>query len=437
MNLQKLFPQHTTINSKNHLAIADCDVVELAREFGTPLYVYDDEHVRTRAREMREAFQSRWKNSLVLYATKAYFSPYLARIYKEAGLGIDVTAEGEMEIARRADFPRDQIYVHGNNKTPAEIRAAFAMGITHIIVDNLDEIELLNRIATEMNVTPKLLLRLAPNIDPHTHRHMATGIAASKFGLPITTGDALEAARRVKNYSPRLSLVGLHVHIGSQVFELEPYRDAIKVVLDFANELKREIGFELQELDLGGGWGVSYTGTEENLLPSTIADTIVDVLEKEFRIQNSQFKILVEPGRSLVAQSGVAVYTVGAIKEIKNIKTYVSVDGGMGDNVRPSLYGAQYTAFVANKMNDAPARHVAIAGRYCEQGDILIDDVALPSVNAGDLIVIPFAGAYQIPMSSNYNSMVRPAVLAVRDGEARVIRRRETIEDLLRCEADE
>ena len=434
MNLQKLFPQHTTINSKNHLEIAGCDVVGLAREYGTPLYIYDDEHLRVRARETREAFQSRWKNSLVLYATKAYFSPYLAHIYKEAGLGIDVTAEGEMEIARRADFPCDQIYVHGNNKTPAEIRTAFAMGVTHIIVDNLDEIELLYRIATEMNVSPKLLLRLAPAIDPHTHRHMATGIAESKFGLPIATGDALKAARRVKNYAPRLSLVGMHVHIGSQVFELEPYRDAIKVVLDFANELKREIGFELQELDLGGGWGVSYTGTEENLLPSTIASTLIDVLEKEFQIPNSKFQILVEPGRSLVAQSGVAVYTVGSIKEIKNIKTYVSVDGGMGDNVRPSLYGAQYTAFVANKMNDAPTHHVAIAGRYCEQGDILINDVALPSVNAGDLIAVPFAGAYQIPMSSNYNSMLRPAVLAVRDGEARVIRRRETIDDLLRCE---
>ena len=435
MNLQKLFSQHTNINSKNHLEIAGCDVVELAREFGTPLYVYDDEHLHARAREIREAFQSRWKNSMVLYATKAYFSPYLARMYKEAGLGIDVTAEGEMEIARRADFPRDHIYVHGNNKTPAEIRAAFAMGITHIIVDNLDEIELLYRIATEMNVTPKLLLRLAPAIDPHTHRHMATGIAASKFGLPIATGDALEAAHRIMNYAPRLSLVGLHVHIGSQVFELEPYRDAIKVMLDFANELKREIGFELQEFDLGGGWGMSYTGEQENLSASVIAQAIVEEFQNaQFPISN--LKLLVEPGRALVAQSGVALYTVGAIKEIKNVRTYVSVDGGMGDNVRPSLYGAQYTAFVANKMNDVPARHVAIAGRYCEQGDILIDDVELPSVSAGDLIVIPFAGAYQIPMSSNYNSMVRPAVLAVRDGEARVIRRRETIEDLLRCEAD-
>ena len=435
MNLQKLFPIHSSINDKNHLEIAGCDVVDLARDYGTPLYIYDDEHLRVRAREIREAFQSRWKNSLVLYATKAYFSPYLARIYKEAGLGIDVTAEGEMEIARRADFPRDQIYVHGNNKTPAEIRAAFSMGIDHVIVDNLDEIELLNRIATEMNVTPQLLLRLAPAIDPHTHRHMATGIAESKFGLPISTDDAMRAAQIVTRHSSHLSLVGLHVHIGSQVFELEPYRDAIKVVLDFARELKREIGFELRELDLGGGWGVSYTGEQENLSPDVVARTVVESLS-QFQIPNSKFQILVEPGRSLVAQSGVAVYTVGSIKEIKNVRTYISVDGGMGDNIRPSLYGAQYTAFVANKMNDAPTHRVAIAGRYCEQGDILIDDVALPSVSAGDLIVIPFAGAYQIPMSSNYNSMLRPAVLAVRDGEARVIRRRETIEDLLRCEAD-
>ncbi len=440
-----LFPSTARINAQHHLEIGGCDVAELAREFGTPLYLYDDEHLHVRAREIREAFQSRYPNALPLYATKAYFSPYLARIFKDAGLGLDVTSEGELEIARRVDFPRERIYLHGNNKTPAEIRAALTMGADHIIVDNLDEIELLARLASDMNVTPRVLLRLAPAIDPHTHQYLATGVAESKFGLPLATGDALEAARRVMRLAPRLNLVGLHVHIGSQIFDLDPYREAIRVVLDFARQLHETLGFELQELDLGGGWGVGYTEEQGTLTPEVVAEAIVDAISgfKVSRFQGLRFgpetsnlKLLFEPGRAIVAQAGVAVYTVGAVKEIAGVRTYVSVDGGMGDNVRPSLYGAHYTARVANRMNDAATTRVAVAGRYCEQGDILIQDVALPPVAAGDLLVIPCAGAYQIPMASNYNMIPRPAVLALREGEARVVRRRETMEDLLRCEAD-
>lgn len=423
----KLFSSNSAINARGHLEIAGCDVIELAREFGTPLYVFDDAHLRRRAREIRDAFCSRWRDSLILYATKAYYSPYIARIFKEAGLGIDVTSEGELEIARRVDVPRDHIYLHGNNKTPHEIRAALAMGVTHIIVDNLDEIELLARIADEMRVTPHVLLRLAPAIDPHTHRYLATGIAESKFGLPLANGDALRAAQLVIRHSPHLTLTGLHVHIGSQIFELEPYRDAIRAILAFAHELQNEIGFELRELDLGGGWGVAYTDEQVTVPVERVAETVIGEIEN--------LKLLFEPGRALIAQSAVALYTVGAAKDI-GVRTYVSVDGGMGDNVRPALYGAHYTARVANRMNDAATSRVAIAGRYCEQGDILIDQVALPPVRAGDLIAIPCAGAYQIPMASNYNLIPRPAVIAVSQGEARVIRRRETIEDMLRNEAD-
>ena len=428
-----LFPLTTRTNEQNHLEIGGCDVVTLARAHGTPLYIYDEAHLRARAAEIREAFQSRWRNSLILYATKAYYSPYLARLYKDANIGIDVTSEGEMEIARRTGVPPEKIYLHGNNKTHSEIHAALALGVNHIIIDNLDEIELLAQMATELNVSPRVLLRLAPAIDPHTHRYMATGIAASKFGLSMASGDAMQAAHRVAELKPRLQLVGLHVHIGSQVFELEPYRDAVIAVTDFAQELQSTLGFELQELDLGGGWGVAYTEAQETLTADQVAETIVGQLQNQkSKIEN--LKLLFEPGRALIAQSAVAIYTIGAIKEIRGVKTYVSVDGGMGDNVRPALYGAQYTAHVANKMNDAPVRRVAIAGRYCEQGDILIDEVMLPQVTAGDLIAIPLAGAYQIPMSSNYNLIPRPAVIAVHDGNARVIRRRETIDDMLRCE---
>jgi diaminopimelate decarboxylase len=238
----------------------------------------------------------------------------------------------------------------------------------------------------------------------------------------------------VASHAPRLKLVGLHVHIGSQIFELQPYLDTIAIVLDFARELQDAVGFDLQELDLGGGWGVAYANGQETLALDDVAGELVRAVSAQEH-RTSKLKLLFEPGRALIAQSAIALYTVGAVKEITGIRTYVSVDGGMGDNVRPALYGARYTARVANKMTAPATQRVAIAGRYCEQGDILIDEVALPSVTPGDLIAIPAAGAYQIPMSSNYNLIPRPAVLAVRDGQAHVIRRRETIEDLLRCES--
>ncbi len=423
-------------------------MVALAQEYGTPLYIFDEEHLRARVHEIREAFRTRFSNSLILYATKAYFSPYLARLLKEEQLGLDVTSEGELEIARRVNYPSEKIYLHGNNKTPAEVRAALAMSVDHIVVDNLDEIELLARIATEMNATPRVLLRLAPGIDPHTHKYLATSVTESKFGLPLASGDALEAARRVTRRSPLLTLVGLHVHIGSQIFDLQPYRDSIRAVMDFAHELRavHGVGFELQELDLGGGWGVNYAGDRESPSVADFADAIADGLKKlptpapscgtSAGVANSPMTILFEPGRALIAQSAIALYTVGSVKDIAGVRTYVSVDGGIGDNVRPALYGAKYTARVANRMNDAATQHVAIAGRYCEQGDILIEDVELPIVRAGDLIAIPCAGAYQLPMASNYNLIPRPAVVAVKDGTARVVRRRETIQDMLSCEIE-
>jgi diaminopimelate decarboxylase len=236
----ELFPFTARINAHSHLEIAGRDVVALAAEYGTPLYIFDEDHLRFRAREIREAFRIRFPNALILYATKAYFSPWLARLLKEEQLGLDVTSEGELEIARRIDYPREKIYLHGNNKTPAEIRAALAMKVNHIVVDNLDEIELLSRIAAELNATPHLLLRLAPGIDPHTHKYLATSVTESKFGLPLATGDALRAARLIAQHSSQLELVGLHVHIGSQIFDLQPYRDAIRAMMDFATELTRK-----------------------------------------------------------------------------------------------------------------------------------------------------------------------------------------------------
>ena len=429
-----ILSQTARTTDQHHLEIGGCDTVALVREFGTPLYVYDDLHLRTRAEEIRTAFQSRWSNTLPLYATKAFFSPYLARICRDAGLGIDITSEGELAVARRVNYAPDRIYVHGNNKTAAEIDAALGMGVNHIVVDNLDEIELLAQRAAAHHMRPRVLLRLAPAIDPHTHRYLATGVAESKFGLPLVTGDAIVAARRVVAQSEHLELVGLHVHIGSQIFDLEPYREAMQLIFDFAHELQDLVGFKLQELDLGGGWGVAYNAEQETVDPNIVAETLVGIAKTA---GNPDLRLLVEPGRALVAQAAVALYTVGAIKPVGDVRTYVSVNGGMGDNIRPALYGAQYTALVANKMDAPAARRVAIAGRYCEQGDVLIGAVDLPEVVPGDLIAIPAAGAYQLPMASNYNMIPRPAIVAVRDGQAHLVRRRETIEDLLRCEVDD
>ena len=429
-----VFPLTARTTAGHQLEIGGCNVPALARDFGTPLYIYDDEHLRVRAREIDQAVHARWRNSLILYATKAYFSPYLARVCLEAGLGLDVTSEGELTIAARIDFPRERIYLHGNNKTPAELRVALTMGAKHVIVDNLGEIELLASIAAEIDVTPRVLLRLAPAIDPHTHRYLATGIAESKFGLPLANGDARRAAQYVMHNSAHLSFAGLHVHIGSQIFEIEPYRDAAAAVLNFAQELEDEMGLPLQELDMGGGWGVAYVDNQSSLSFEMVMDAVVSVLTE--RSLPHPPLLLFEPGRALVGQSAVAVYTVGAVKEIPGVRTYVSVDGGMGDNIRSALYGAKYTARLAIRMDDPATMRVAIAGRYCEQGDILIEDVALPRVATGDLIAIPCAGAYQIPMASNYNLIPRPAVIAVREGEPHLIRRRETIDDMLRCEVD-
>ncbi len=441
MELETLFPITARVNDENHLEIGGCDVVALAREFGTPLYVFDDHHLRTRAQQVRQSFHERWPNSLVLYATKAYFSPFLARVYEQAGLGIDVTSEGELEIARRVDYSPDRIYLHGNNKTAAEIRAALGMGVEHIVVDHLDEIELIARLAAELDATPRVLLRLSPAIDPHTHRYLATGVAESKFGLPLATGDALQAARRVCAASPRLQLAGLHVHIGSQIFQLDPYRDAVAALVAFARTLNETLGVELEEFDIGGGWGVAYQQSQQSVSVDAVADAIVSALvdggatTEELRPIAEGARLLVEPGRALVAQSAVALYTVGGIKRIGDRRTYVSVDGGMGDNIRPALYGAPYTACVANKMGDAPKLQATIAGRYCEQGDILVEQMQLPEVTVGDVIATPCAGAYHIPMASNYNLIPRPAVVVVREGEARLIRRRETIEDMLATES--
>jgi diaminopimelate decarboxylase len=375
----------------------------------------------------------------VLYATKAYFSPFLAHILQKERVGLDVTSEGEMIIARAAGFDPNHIYVHGNNKTPEEIRAACANRISHFVVDNLDEIRNLELVTAEFSdsLLPRCLIRLSPNIDAHTHRYMTTGVADSKFGLGINNGFAEQAARQIAAIR-HMELVGLHFHIGSQVFDTGALREALDAVLDAAADWHAKFGFELRELNIGGGWGVAYNDSQTTLDVESFIKNTARVLCKGLQARglSEKVKLIVEPGRGLIAQAGVALYRVGSVKDIPNVRSYVAVDGGMGDNVRPSLYNAQYSAFLANRMDEIPTHEYAIAGRYCEQGDVLIERAELPVTRVGDLLAIPVAGAYQLPMASNYNLIPRPAVVLVNNGSARLVRRRETIEDMLACDVD-
>ncbi len=432
-----LFPLTARTNESNHLELGGCDIVALAEKFGTPLYMYDEATIRTQAMHALDAFRSRWNDIVVLYATKAYFSPFLARLYHELGVGLDVTSEGEIVIAKHAGFDSEKIYVHGNNKTPEEIRAALHANITHFVIDNLDEISLLSSLASRHtpHSTLHTLIRLSPNIDAHTHRYMTTGVADSKFGLGISNGMAERAAQEILSHE-NLKLVGLHFHIGSQVFDTDALREALNAVLDVAADWKSKFNFDLRELNIGGGWGVAYNESQTTLDIDAFAENTTRALREGLRARglNENLKLLVEPGRGLIARAGVAIYRVGSVKEIPHVRTYIALDGGMGDNVRPALYGAQYTAFLANRLDEKSVREYAIAGRYCEQGDVLIERAQLPETRVGDLLAIPVAGAYQLPMSSNYNLIPRPAVVLVNSGDARLVRRRETLEDMLACE---
>ncbi|HZQ10183.1 MAG TPA: diaminopimelate decarboxylase [Anaerolineae bacterium] len=445
MSWEALFPFTARINAAQHLEIGGCDASDIAEQFGTPLYIYDETTLREQAGRAINAFRSRWENVTVLYATKAYFAPFIARLDRELGLGLDVTSEAEMVIAQRAGFDSNTIYVHGNNKTPAEVCAALNNRITHFVIDNLDEISNLQLLTSNFQPpTPKLqlLLRLSPNIDAHTHRYMTTGVADSKFGLGIQNGMAEEAAREIlarAQAGANFELVGLHFHIGSQVFDTDALRDALYAVLDVAAEWQHRFGFQLRELNIGGGWGVAYNEAQTALDIETFAENTVRALREGLRARglNESLRLVVEPGRGLVARAGVALYRVGAVKNIPGVRNYIAVDGGMGDNIRPALYGARYQAFLSNRMNDAASQEYAIVGRYCEQGDILIERAQLPEARVGDLLAIPIAGAYQLPMASNYNLIPRPAVVLVQEGRARLVRRRETVQDMLACDLDD
>jgi len=427
-----LFPAESDVNERGHLVIGGCDAVDLAAEFGTPVYVYDEAGLRAKCREFLSEFGGRYEDVFVAYSGKAFLNHAIARLIEEEGLGLDVVSGGELGIASAAGFPMDRVYFPGNNKSAAELEMALDLGVGRIVVDNLHELEMLGDLTSYRGQAADILLRVTPGVDPHTHRHIITGNVDSKFGIPL--GQVEEAVTRAMAL-PRINPVGLHFHIGSLIFEDEPYVEAVTTVVGLAAEMKQQHGFEMTELDAGGGYAVQYTLDSPAPPVYYYAAAITARVVAECETHGLPLpRVVIEPGRSLVARAGVALYTAGVVKDIPGVRRYVSVDGGMADNIRPALYDARLEAVVANKMESSAGEKVTIAGKFCESGDILIHDIALPPVVAGDTIAVAGCGAYCIPESMNYNASFKPAVVMVGDGNARLIRRRETLDDLTRLD---
>jgi diaminopimelate decarboxylase len=424
-----LFPVTYRVNAAGHMDVGGCDLVELARQHGTPLYVYDEATIRQRASEYVAAMGSAGQ---VLYSAKAFASPQFLRVVAEEGLGLDVVSAGELHLALKSGFPQDRIHFLGNNKSRQDLEAAFNAGAT-IVIDGEYEFELLREVVPEGKRTP-VMLRLSPGVKPDTHDHISTGQLDSKFGFSIESGAARKAVERALGHA-RLELIGLHSHIGSQIFGLGAYEHAMSIMLDLLVELRDELSFEPRKLGAGGGLGIAYTRNDDPPTPRHFVQVVHRALvagcaERELKVP----QLVVEPGRSIAGPAGMALYTVGSIKDIPGIRRYVAVDGGMGDNIRPKLYGARYEAYLASAPDRIPDGMVTIAGKYCESTDILITDIEMPALKPGDIIALPAAGAYCLAMASNYNGMPRPEVLLLNDGQARVMRRRETLDDLVAAE---
>jgi diaminopimelate decarboxylase len=417
-----VYPVGSRVNERGHLEIAGCDAVDLAAEFGTPAYVYAEDEMRSRARAYSEAFERRHDDFEILYASKAFPCTAAYRLFAEEGLSVDVASGGELHMALRAGFDPKRIHMHGNNKSDEEILFASRAGVRHLILDSFDEIERCERL---LEARQDVLIRVTPGIKPETHGYIQTGQLDSKFGFGIEDGLAARAIERVLA-SEVLNLVGLHVHIGSQILELEPYRLAIRALGELAAGWCRVV-------NVGGGLGIAYTREDEPPSIDAYVDAKVRAVTEVF---GRGVRILVEPGRSLVGNAGLTVYRVGTVKTIPGVRTYVAVDGGMSDNMRPMLYGSRYEALIADRAGIEPDTTATLAGMHCESGDVLVRDVPLAAPTAGDVLVTPATGAYGHAMASNYNGMTRPPVVFCRDGEARVVVRRESYEDLTARDAD-
>ena len=417
-----LLPDTASIQPDGSLAIGGCDVGELAAQFGTPLFVYDEAHLRARCAEAVAAFGP----GRAYYATKAFLCTAMARLAYEEGMHLDVASGGELYVALRAGVPAQALAFHGNNKSLAELRMALTEGVRHVVVDSFDEIDRLEALHAEGLPVPKVLARITPGVHAHTHEFIATGQDDSKFGFNLGNGDAQRAVDRLRR-SPAVQLEGVHCHIGSNVFEASNFAKAAEVMAGFA------IPLDLPELVLGGGLGVPYVQGEEAPSISQWGSVLLDACQA----LGVRSNVSVEPGRSIVGGAAITVYTVGTVKHIPGVRTYVSVDGGMSDNPRPVLYGSGYEAFLPRAVAAERPTRARLVGKHCESGDVLIFDAGLPEgVRVGDLLATPVTGAYGHSMASNYNKLTRPPVVFAREGVARLVVRRETYEDLVRCDVD-
>ncbi|HEV8353948.1 MAG TPA: diaminopimelate decarboxylase [bacterium] len=421
------------MTSGGHLAVGGCDAVALAHEFGTPLHVIDEARFRNNCRAYRSALDAVYgANAQPLYASKALCVVATCQLAAQEGFGVDVASGGEIHTALRAGLAPSALYFHGNNKTPAELEDAVRLGIGRIIVDNEYELDVLDAITQRLGADAQIQLRLTPGIEPHTHKAIRTGGVDSKFGFGMVDGSAHQAVARASRMS-RVRLRGIHAHIGSQAFDLEPFARAAAALVEFAARVRDDLDVTIEEINCGGGLGIRYLAADE---PPTISDFVaavagtVKAAAAEHHL--SPPRLFIEPGRSIVGDAGVTLYTVGAIKAIPGIRTYVAVDGGMYENPRPALYGARYEAVRADRPADPPSQTVALAGQCCESGDVLIWDAAIPPVAAGDTLAVFATGAYTYSMGSNYNRFPRPAVVLAGGGRARVVVARETYEDLVR-----
>ena len=424
-----------SINDQGNLCIGGVDTVDIAREYGTPAYVLDIDAVRAQMKmyynTLTECFGS---SAIPLYASKALSFRHIYRVAAEEKLGIDCVSPGEIYTAHSANFPMERAYFHGNNKTDGDLRFALECKVGTIVVDNEDELYSLDKIAAEYKIIQRILLRITPEVDPHTHKAIMTGNVDSKFGSPISTGQATDIVKKAiacKN----LELVGVHAHIGSQIFDTEPFVTAAEIMIRFIARINDECGYLLRELNLGGGFGVRYVEQDEHIDIVANIKAIAKEINKICAEKNiTRPKIMFEPGRSLVAAAGLTLYTVGSVKTVPGFRNYVSIDGGMPDNPRYALYGSKYTAVVANKANETADYECTLAGRCCESGDLIGEGMKLQRPERGDTIAVLVTGAYNYSMASNYNRIPRPPIVAVEGGKARLVVKRESYEDLVHNE---
>lgn len=421
-----------SVDNNKDLCIGGVSVEKLAEEYGTPSYIMDEDKIRENCRVYTNAMKHYYDgNGLVLYASKALSCKYIYKVAKEEGLGVDVVSGGELYTALKADFPAEKIYFHGNNKTADELKMALMNGVGRIVVDNIFELELLNGLAGELGKKADIMFRIKPGIDAHTHSFVQTGQIDSKFGVALETGEAEEiivAANAMDN----VNVVGVHCHIGSQIFELAPFELAAEKMMNFIGDMKDKHGILLKELNLGGGYGIKYTENDTPIDYDKYIQAVSEVVRgiSEKRGVELPF-IVMEPGRSLVSEAGLTVYRVGAVKEIPNIRTYISVDGGMGDNPRYILYESEYEAVRVHDPLAEKTVTATIAGKCCESGDILIKDAKLPEIKTGDMIAVLATGAYNYSMASNYNRIPRPPIVMVSGGKSKLAVKRESYDDLI------